>query len=196
MLIALDWFILVALLGGLVRGYMVGAVRQIGSLVGLVVALLMSVEFMKPVGERVVSSLGLSESLMPLAGFAVVFLGVYFLILLLSGLVEHLLDSLSLSVANRAVGGAVGGIKAALLLSLLFLALGGMRVPDQQTRDASAFYTPIARLLPRALEATEDWIPAARNAADKLERQVRSTLEANPEAPGRSESVGWSSDDS
>jgi membrane protein required for colicin V production len=196
MLIALDWFILVVLLGGLVRGYMVGAVRQIGSLVGLAVALLMSVEFMEPVGERVVSSLGLSESLMPLAGFAVVFLGVYFLILLLSGLVEHLLDSLSLSVANRAVGGAVGGIKAALLLSLLFLALGGMRVPDQQTRDASAFYTPIAQLLPRALEATEDWIPAAQNAADKLERQVRSTLEANPEAPESPESVGWSSDDS
>ena len=196
MLIALDWFILVVLLGGLVRGYMVGAVRQIGSLVGLVVALLMSVEFMEPVGERVVSSLGLSESLMPLAGFAVVFLGVYFLILLLSGLARHLLGSLPLRLAHRAAGGALGGVRGALLPSLLVSAVRGVTAPVHETPGAPAFHTPIARLLPRALEATEDWIPAARNAADKLERQVRSTLEANPEAPGRSESVGWSSDDS
>ncbi len=183
MLIALDWFILVVLIGGLIRGYSVGAVRQVGSLIGLVVALLISVEFMGSVGALVVSSLGLSESLAPLAGFTVVFLGVYLLVLAVSRLVEQVFESLSLSVLNRAAGGAVGGFKAALLLSLLFLVLGGVEMPAQETRRESAFYTPIAQLLPETIEATEEWVPAASNAADKLGQWVRSEVEAVPEVP-------------
>ncbi|PSQ86962.1 MAG: hypothetical protein BRD30_09050 [Bacteroidetes bacterium QH_2_63_10] len=101
MLIALDWFILVVLIGGLIRGFTVGAVRQVGSLIGLVVALLVSVEFMESVGTVIVSSLGLSEALIPLTGFTVLFLGVYLVSLILSRVVEQILDSLSLSFVNR-----------------------------------------------------------------------------------------------
>lgn len=176
MLSALDWFILVVLIGGLIRGYIVGAVRQVASLVGLVVAFLFSVEFMGMVGGMVVSSLGLSESLAPLAGFTVLFLGVYLVFLAISRLLEQVLESLSLSMMNRAAGGAVGGFKAALLLSLLFLVLTGMEWPDKQTRKASAFYQPIAQLLPQTIEAAEDWFPAAKEAADELGRKVRSDL--------------------
>ena len=183
MLIALDWLILVILLGGLIRGYMVGAVRQVGSLIGLLVALLVSVEFMDSVGALVVSSLGLADSLAPLAGFTVVFLGVYVLVLVLSRLVEQLLASLSLSFLNRAAGGAVGGVKAALLLSLLFLVLSGVELPTQETRKQSTFYRPIAHLLPKAIEATENWFPAAKNAADELGRRVRSEMDSIPASP-------------
>lgn len=196
MLIALDWFILVILVGGLIRGFTVGAVRQVGSLIGLVVALLVSVEFMDSVGALIVSSLGLSETLAPLAGFTVLFLGVYLVFLLLSRVVEQVLDSLSLSFLNRTAGGAVGGVKAALLLSLLFLVLSGMEVPAQETRRESTFYTPVARLLPQAIEATEGWIPAAKTAADKLGRRVRSEVEAVPEVPTDSGSVALDPDSS
>ena len=194
MLIGLDWLILVVLLGGLLRGYSVGAVRQVGSLIGLVVALLVSVEFMGSVGALTVSSLGLSESLAPLAGFTVLFLGVYLLFLAISRLVEQVLDSLSLSLLDRTAGGAVGGVKAALLLSLLFLVLGSVQLPDQETRKDSAFYRPIARLLPETIEATEGWIPAAKDAADKLGRTIRSKIDAVPAIPTDSTSVGGDPD--
>jgi len=120
----LDWFILAVLTGGVVRGVVVGAVRQVTSLLGLVVAFLMAVQFMHPIGALVVTSLGLSETLGPLAGFVVVFLGVQFVFFGVSRLVEGLLDALSLTVLNRAAGGALGAFKAALLLSVLFLVLG------------------------------------------------------------------------
>ena len=183
MLIALDWFILIVLLGGLIRGYTVGAVRQLGSLIGLVAALLFSVEFMASVGTMIVESIGLAPSLAPLAGFTVLFLGVYLLFLAVSRLVEQVFKSLSLSFVNRAAGGAVGGLKAALLLSLLFLVLGGMEMPDQQTRTNSTFYEPVAQLLPRTIEATEEWLPAAKKAADQLGRRVRSNVESLPDVP-------------
>jgi len=195
MLIGLDWLILAVLVGGLIHGYVVGAVRQIGSLVGLLLALLVSVEFMDPVGVVIVSSLGLAESLAPLAGFVVVFLGVYLLVLIVARLMEQILDSLSLSFVNQVTGGAVGIVKTALLMSLLFLVLSGVELPAQETRQQSALYRPVARLLPRAIEATEDWLPAAKKAADDLGRRVRSRMDSVPDSqmdsvPGSSSESG------
>ncbi|WP_103021528.1 CvpA family protein [Salinibacter altiplanensis] len=182
MLTVLDWLILAILLGGLIRGYLVGAVRQAASLLGLVAALLFSVEFMGVVGTLIVESLGLAASVAPLAGFTVLFLGVYLLFFALARLLEQLFDTLSLSFVNRAVGGAVGGAKAALLLSLLFLVLAGLELPEEKTRDDSALYRPVAQLLPKTIEATEAWFPAAKRAADQLGRQVRSRMDTVPES--------------
>lgn len=189
MLIGLDWLILVVLGGGLVHGYVVGAVRQVGSLVGLLLALLVSVEFMDPVGTLIVTSLGLADSLAPLAGFTVVFLGVYLLVLILSRLVEQILDSLSLSFVNQVTGGAVGVIKTALLLSLLFLILSGVELPAQETRQQSRFYRPVARLLPQAIKATENWLPAAKKAAEDLGQRVRSEIDSVPSSSESSSTV-------
>lgn len=183
MLSGLDWLILAVLVGGLIRGYFVGAVRQIASLIGLLVAFLFAVEFMWGIGDMVVSTLGISESAAPIAGFIVVFLGVYFVFLIFSHFIERALATLSLSVVNRAAGSAVGGFKAALLLSLLFLGLARLDIPEQSTRQASALYGPIAELLPRTIEATENWFPAARRAADELGQHVRSDLSAPARLP-------------
>jgi len=70
-----------------------------------------------------------------------------------------------------------------LLLSLLFLVLAGLELPEKETRTDSALYRPVAQLLPRTIEATESWFPAAKRAADQqLGRQVRSRMDAVPES--------------
>jgi membrane protein required for colicin V production len=162
----LDWFILAVLAGGVVRGFVVGAVRQITSLLGLVVAFVMAVQFMHAVGAVVVSSLGLSEAVGPLVGFIVVFGGVQLLFFGVSRLVEGLLDALSLTLLNRAAGGALGAFKAALLLSVLFLVLSGMEMPDEEVREDSVLYAPVARALPYTLDAASPYLSEADRAAD------------------------------
>lgn len=173
---ALDWFIVIVLAGGLIRGFMVGAVRQVTSLAGIVVAFLLSVQFMHPIGGLIVVSLGLSEALGPIAGFIVIFVGVQLLFLALSRLLEHVLETLSLSLVNRAAGGALGGFKAALLLSVLFLVLSGMEMPSEETRSQSVLYPPVAQALPETLEAASPYVPAAKRASETF-GQVRPKLE-------------------
>jgi membrane protein required for colicin V production len=145
---------------------MVGAVRQVASIAGLVVALLLSVHLMHPVGAAIVSSLGLSSAVGPVAGFVVIFVGTQLVFFALSRLVEGVLETLSLSLVNRAAGGALGGCKAALLLSVLFLVLSGLQMPSQQVRERSVLYAPVARALPEALEAAAPYLPAADRAVD------------------------------
>jgi Uncharacterized membrane protein, required for colicin V production len=181
---ALDWFILVVLAGGLVRGFMVGAVRQVASIAGLVVAFLLSVQWMHPVGSVVVASMGLSNSVGPIAGFIVIFLGVQLLFLAVSRLLEQVLETLSLSVVNRAAGGALGGFKAALLLSVLFLVLSGMEMPSQQARQRSVLYAPVATTLPKTLDAASPYFPAADRASDTFGPSARPSVDPSESSGG------------
>lgn len=175
-LAALDWFILLILTGGLIRGFVVGAVRQVASIAGLIVAFFLSVQFMHPIGTLIVSSLGLSEAVAPIAGFVVIFVGIQLLFLALSRLLERVLETLSLSLLNRAAGGALGGFKAALLLSVLFLVLGGMDVPEKQTRERSVLYGPVAKALPKTLNAASPYLPAARRASETFGQSLGPSL--------------------
>lgn len=173
---ALDWFILLILTGGLIRGFVVGAVRQVASIAGLIVAFFLSVQLMHPIGRLIVSSLGLSEAVGPIAGFVVIFVGVQLLFLALSRLLEHIIETLSLSLVNRAAGGALGGFKAALLLSVLFLVLSGMEMPSKEAREQSVLYDPVAKALPKTLNATSPYFPAAREASETFGQSVPSEL--------------------
>lgn len=179
-LVALDWFILLVLAGGLIRGFFVGAVRQVASLVGFVLAFFLSVQLMHVVGEIIVATLGFSNSVGPIAGFVVVFIGIQLLFVALSRLLEKVLETLSLTLVNRAAGGALGGFKAALLLSVLFLVLAGMDVPKEETREESMLYSPVASALPKTLEATSPYLPAAERASDAFGKSIQPDLQRPP----------------
>jgi membrane protein required for colicin V production len=183
-LAALDWFILIVLTGGLIRGFMVGAVRQIASILGLVVAFFLSVQLMHPVGSLIVASLDLSESVAPIAGFIVIFVGVQLIFLALSRLLERILETLSLNLVNRAAGGALGGFKAALLLSVLFLVLSGLEMPGKQARNRSMLYSPVASALPQTLEATSPYLPAAERASKTFGHTIKPTLQPSVREAG------------
>jgi membrane protein required for colicin V production len=187
-LAALDWFILVVLAGGLIRGFMVGAVRQVASIAGLILAFFLSVQLMHPIGALIVTSLGLSEAAGPIVGFVAIFVGVQLLFLALSRLLERVLETLSLSLVNRAAGGALGGFKAALLLSVLFLVLSGMEMPSQKVRKQSMLYAPVASALPKTLDAASPYVPAAKKASETFGRTVRPELQ-----PTRQTRTGTSS---
>lgn len=172
----LDGFILVVLLGGLVHGFSAGAVRQVASLVGVVMALLLSVQLMHPVGDLTVESLGLSDAVAPIVGFVVVFLGVWLVFFALSRLLEQLLETLSLTLVNRLAGGALGAFKTALLLSVLFLVLAEVDVPAEETRADSTLYGPIAGALPATLDVASEYFPAAERATETFGRHVRPSI--------------------
>jgi membrane protein required for colicin V production len=177
----LDWFILIAVAAGLIRGLMVGAIRQVASIVGLLLAFVVAVQLMRPIGEMTVESIGVSQSTAPLVGFVVVFAGVQLLVVALARTLEVVVESLSLSFANRAAGGALGAFKAALLLSVLFLVTTHAGIPDEKAQENSTLYQPVASVLPGTWDYVAAYLPAMRQASDAFGREVRPRLA--PTAP-------------
>lgn len=172
----LDWFIMIAVAGGLVRGLMVGAIRQVVSIVGLVLSFVLAVQLMRPIGAMTVESMGVSQSMAPLVGFVAVFAGVQLLVVALARTLEAVVESLHLSFANRAAGGALGAFKAALILSVLFLVTTHAGIPDQTTQGNSVLYSPVASVLPDTWDYVAAYLPAVRQASDAFGRDVRPRL--------------------
>jgi membrane protein required for colicin V production len=164
----LDLIILGVLGLGIVLGLRSGLIKQVASLVGLVLAFVLGLHFMHAAGAVTVDSLGVSESLAPLLGFVLVFLAVQVAVVAVVKLTEALIGALKLSSVNRALGGAMGGLKAALVLSVAFLVLANLDIPDASARSASSFYAPVSSFVPDAWELLTGEFPALREVPDQI----------------------------
>ncbi len=174
----LDLLILVGLTGGLIIGLRSGLIKQALSLVGMLVAFVLSLHLMTPVGEMAAGSLGISEDIAPLVGFVLVFLGVQVVVFGLTKLLEAVVGALKLSVVNRLLGGAVGAFKACLVLSVVFLVLGYVSVPSEDTREASAFYTPVSTVLPAAWGYVSDTFPQVAKVSEQFSKKIEEEVDA------------------
>lgn len=172
----IDILILVIIAGGLGRGFMVGAVRQVTGLLGVILAFALAVQLMRPAGQAIVDSLGLASSLVPVLGFIAVFAVVQIVFFLLGQVVEHVVDALSLSPVNRLLGSLVGGFKSALLLSVAFLLFSHVNLPAEQTRNRSMLYKPVAQVLPRTWSFAEEHVPSLKSLSDEFGSHVQSGL--------------------
>lgn len=168
----LDLLILTGLAVGMVRGFWTGVIRQVAGLVGLVLAFLVALRLMAPVGAMVVESLGLSEELAPVLGFIVVFLVVQIVVFALARTIEKLIGVLKLGIINRLAGGLFGAFKAALLVSVIFLVLATFDTPSEETRQGSMLYKPVAGVLPRAWDAAAEQWPRIERLADKFQEPL------------------------
>lgn len=175
-MIWLDWIILLVLAAGLVRGFTTGMVRQAISLVGQILAFLLAVQLMRPVGELVTESLGVSATLGPLLGFVTVFLAIQIVVYAIEKIVESIVGALKLGGVNRLLGGAFGAFKAAVVLSVAFLVVDFFDLPDSETRDTSTLYEPVAAVLPGAWDFVSERVPQVERLSEKFGERVEQQL--------------------
>ncbi len=177
MLQSLDILILLVLAIGAVRGFVTGAVRQVVSFIGIVVSIVLAIELMSPVGRLVGDVLGVSEALQPALGLLAVFLIIQILLFFVVRAIESVVKTLRLSTVNRLLGSVAGVAKAALILSVIFIALAHLEVPEREKREESAFYAPIAGALPTAWDYVSTQIPRFKSLTDRLGENARQVLD-------------------
>lgn len=176
----LDILIFLVLGVGLLRGVTTGVIRQVASIVGLVVAFVVALELMQPVGALVSDGLGVSEGVAPLLGFLLVFVGIEVVVFVSVRLLEALVGVLKLTLLNRALGGVFGTVKTAIFLSVVFLVLNAFNVLDAQARRSSVLYDPVASLLPATWDYVAEWMPEVERLSEQFSQRVHEHL---PEGP-------------
>ena len=153
----LDGAILLALALALVRGYMVGGIRQITSIVGMVLAFTASVQYMRPMGVQM-EAWGVSPTFAELAAFTTIFLVIYLGVAFLTHMAERLIKALRLGVLDHLLGSVLSGAKVLLVISGMLLLLGRAGWPEPDTRQASRLYEPVREALPTAWNHTAAYI--------------------------------------
>jgi len=174
----LDIIIAIVLVLGIARGWHTGFILQATNLAGIVLAFVLAVIFMDSLGllieSRLIDYPGLGTILAFLGIFIVVKVGTTFV----SKSARSFIDALHLGGIDNLAGGLVGGIKAGIVLSLIFVTTSYFRFPDQKAIQDSSLYKPVYGLVPGAWSFIVDRSDALDDIRDRVERRSEKSVNA------------------
>ncbi len=118
-----DIAILIVLVAFVAKGVLRGLLKEVCSLLGLVVGGWLAFAFHVPVSQWLVSSFGLPDKLGVGAAFVALFLGSVILFGALGFVLSRFVSLVFLGGVNRLTGGIFGAIQGVVLLALILFAL-------------------------------------------------------------------------
>lgn len=148
----LDIILAALILFGLVRGLMKGLFVEIASLVALVAGVYGAIHFSNFAATFLTDKTDWDEKTVNIAAFATTFVIIVLAIALAGKALTKLADFAALGIANKILGGLFGGLKTAVILSVVLTVFDSMNraipLTDDETIENSALYHPVKSLVP------------------------------------------------
>jgi len=149
---ALDIIILVPILWGVYKGFRKGLIIELTSLIALWLGVYSGIHFSNLLAAFLQKNYSLHSVYLPIIAFAILFLGIIALLFLIAKLTERFLKLILLNWLNRLLGAIFGGLKFALLISVLFFIFSRVEqkfgIIPLNAKTNSVLYQPISKLAP------------------------------------------------
>jgi membrane protein required for colicin V production len=157
--------VVIAIIHGFRRGFIIAIFSFIAIFIGLAAAIKLSAI----VAEYLSNSTKISGKWLPILSFAIVFIIVILLVRLGAKLLEKTAKAITLGWLNR-LGGIIFYLAIYITVySILLFYATEMKIIQQRTIQASATYSVIERLGPKAIDALGSLIPIFKNMFAELE---------------------------
>ncbi|TGV01753.1 CvpA family protein [Flavivirga rizhaonensis] len=160
------------ILFGLIRGFMKGLFVEVASLVALIAGVYGAIHFSNFAGEFLESKVDWNEKTINIAAFIITFVIIVLAIALAGKALTKLANFAALGIINKILGGLFGGLKIALILSVVLIIFDKMNsaIPfaNEDDLEAAVFYNPVKSLVPMILP----------NILDSDENEEEDTTEA------------------
>ena len=164
----IDIIILVFIGIGTVWGMTKGFIRQLSSLVGLVVGLLVARALFAEVGDWVAPAIGVSVTIARVLAFFMLWIVVPLLFSLFASFLTKALKAVHLGWVNRWLGGGLGAIKFMLLVGMLIQLIEFVdaehELLPQELKNESMLYGPM-------YDFAGMFIPAVKAAGEQIMEQ-------------------------
>jgi membrane protein required for colicin V production len=140
------------ILYGLIKGLSKGFFVEVTSLLALLVGVYGAVHFSNYAAEFLSNRFEWGEKTINITAFAITFVAIVFAISLAGKALTKLADFAALGVLNKLLGGLFGGLKIALILSILVLIFNTLNktipfISDEEI-ESSLLYNPVKSLAP------------------------------------------------
>lgn len=160
---SLDLFLLIPIAMGFVFGLFKGLIKELASLAAIVLGIYGAKLLAPAVSGFLITKFDFSsKTAIPMA-YLLLFIAIGIFFLLLARMLDKLFDSISLGGLNKLFGGIFGGLKYALIISVLlniFDALDSrFSILKSDTKENSIAYYPIIKLAPTLWEGTKNKNP-------------------------------------
>ena len=148
----LDFIIIILLVFGLARGFINGFIKELASLLALILGIWGAIKFSVFTAEKLYDYFDMTGQYVGIIAFLITFVIIVIIIHFIGMLVDKFIEKVSLGFLNSVLGLAFGVFKTALILSVIFLVLNAIDakhkfLPREQI-EQSKFYNPIADIAP------------------------------------------------
>lgn len=142
----LDLFILAVLLVGLVKGWMSGLLRQVVSIAGFFVGLLVATMLYSAFGEWLAPCIGTDVSVGRALAFVLLWLGIPVVLLWIAHILTKTVEVICLGGLNRLGGACIGLLKYMMILSCVLNVAVRVRLISDEKEEGSLLYHPVQAL--------------------------------------------------
>ncbi|WP_338355937.1 CvpA family protein [Yeosuana marina] len=148
----LDIALLVLLILGLVRGFSRGFFVEVASLVALIAGVYGAFHFSNFAASFLKDRVDWNENTVNIAAFAITFIIIVLVISLAGKALTKIADFAMLGLLNKLLGALFGGLKVALILSVILIVLEKLHANilfvKETDQESSVLYNPIKSLIP------------------------------------------------
>lgn len=167
-----DLLILAPVLLTAYSGAVSGFVREVTGILGLVLAVFLTFQYMDPLARRIAPWFTEGASWVPFLSAAAIFLATLAAAHAVANLVSRFLEAVRLSALNRLGGALFGAARGAILVSAVLLLLAGFSLPSQEARQESVTYEYAVQAAPMAFDGVAYFWPGARDFAETVRRTL------------------------
>ena len=162
-MIIIDWVLLVLLLIGALKGWHLGAIRQVVSLLAFFIGLMVAKAFYLVLGDTLSPHLSNNTALSNTVAFILIWIAVPIVLGLIGELFSKVLGKLMvLGTTNRLLGAGIGILKYVVILGAFIWVFATTGILSKQTLDSSTLCKPM-----KAIPETIYTMLVNRNAGEK-----------------------------
>jgi membrane protein required for colicin V production len=140
---------------GIIKGFFKGLFVEIASLLALMLGVYGAAHFSNYAAEFLSGFVDWSEKTINISSFAITFVVIVLAVSLAGKALTKLANFAALGVINKILGALFGGLKIALILSVLLLVFdrfnSTLSVVSEEELEASILYKPVGKLAPKIL---------------------------------------------
>lgn len=141
---------MVVLVIGFILGFKDGLVRKLIGLIGLILAVVLVIEFSVPVGAYIAPFFNDEVYLAEIIAGIVIFFTTILVIAIIKRIV-HPVDKVNKFI-NQILGGISGTIQVIFILSAFFLFLNVLRIPSEEAKKSSLGYQYVYDVIPATVD--------------------------------------------
>lgn len=153
---SIDLVIIIPIVIGFILGMFKGLIKELASLLAIILGIYGAKLFSPSVSKVLVQSFDFSLRIAQPVAYIVVFVAIAIVLLFIASSLDKLFDSIALGGLNKFLGGLFGGLKYALIMSVLMIVFNVLdskfNFVNPETKADSFLHKPIMNLAPKLWE--------------------------------------------
>lgn len=150
---SLDLIIIIPIAAGFVFGLFKGLIKELTSLAAIFLGIYGAKFFSPWLSDVLIKSFDFSAKTARPFAYLILFIAIAIALLILAKSLDKLFDSVSLGGLNKFMGGVFGGLKYALIISILINVFdvidSKFSIISPETKSTSFAYQPMLKLAPK-----------------------------------------------